>query len=194
MPGFLQNLNGTVIQIIMSSSGFGSKYQIEKKKNPEPQAPMDGIVDELSSAYDELVAATAGVLEARSASGEQKTAETDATLVGFKKRWETFQAVCDRAEEMVERARHRIGSELLVDEATGATSQAPASGVLPINASRLEQTSKAVRWLVLEIQRGAGSATPSAAAPPPAAASPSSSSLAPSDARFSEEVPLWLAE
>ncbi|KAG1348175.1 mediator of RNA polymerase II transcription subunit 32 [Cocos nucifera] len=152
---------------------------------------MDGTVDELTSAYDELIAATAGVLEARAASGGQKTAEIDAALVAFRERWETFQAVCDRAEDMVERARHRIGSELLVDEATGAASPAPASGVPPINASRLEQTSKAVRWLVLEVQRGAGSATPSAAAPAPAtppaaAATPSSSSVAPSDARFPE--------
>ncbi|XP_073107765.1 mediator of RNA polymerase II transcription subunit 32 [Elaeis guineensis] len=147
---------------------------------------MDGTVDELTSAYDELIAATAGVLEARAASGGQKTAEIDAALVAFRERWETFQAVCDRAEDMVERARHRIGSELLVDEATGAASPAPASGVPPINASRLEQTSKAVRWLVLELQRGAGSATPSAATPAPAAATPSSSSVAPSDARFSE--------
>lgn len=151
---------------------------------------MDGTVEELSSSYDELVAATVGVLEARAASGGQKTAEIDAALLAFKERWETFHAVCDRAEEMVERARHRIGSELLVDEATGAASQAPASGVPPINASRLEQTSKAVRWLVLELQRGTGSATTSAAAPapaapPPAAATPSSSSV-PSDARFSE--------
>jgi hypothetical protein len=83
-------------------------------------------------------------------------------------RWPRFSP---HAEELVESIRQRIGSECLVDEATGSSSSpsAPASaalaapGIKPISAVRLEQMSKAVRWLVIELQHGAGG--PSAAGP-----------------------------
>lgn len=128
---------------------------------------MDATVDELSAAYDEFVAAAAAVLEARAqAGGSEKTATTDAALESFKQRWELFRVACDHAEELVESLRQRIGSECLVDEATGSSSSAPAApGIKPISAVRLEQMSKAVRWLVIELQQGAGGG----AAPPPGA-------------------------
>ncbi|XP_047086783.1 mediator of RNA polymerase II transcription subunit 32 [Lolium rigidum] len=132
---------------------------------------MDSTVDELSAAYKEFVAAAVAVMEARELSGGQKTASTDAALESFKQRWELFRVACDHAEELVESIRQRIGSECLVDEATGSSSSpsAPASaalaapGIKPISAVRLEQMSKAVRWLVIELQHGAGG--PSAAGP-----------------------------
>jgi hypothetical protein len=132
---------------------------------------MDATVDELSAAYKEFVAAAVAVMEARELSGGQKTASTDAALEAFKQRWELFRVACDHAEELVESIRQRIGSECLVDEATGSSSSssAPASaalaapGIKPISAVRLEQMSKAVRWLVIELQHGAGG--PSAAGP-----------------------------
>uniref|UniRef100_A0A0D9XM58 Mediator of RNA polymerase II transcription subunit 32 n=1 Tax=Leersia perrieri TaxID=77586 RepID=A0A0D9XM58_9ORYZ len=123
---------------------------------------MEATVDELSEAYSEFVAAAAAVVEARAQAGGEKTPATDAALEAFKQRWELFRVACDHAEELVESIRQRIGSECLVDEATGATSSSSsaaalaAPGIKPISAVRLEQMSKAVRWLVIELQHGAG--------------------------------------
>ncbi|PKU73776.1 Mediator of RNA polymerase II transcription subunit 32 [Dendrobium catenatum] len=39
----------------------------------------------------------------------------------FRARWNSFRVACDQAEEFVESLKQRIGSECLVDEATGAT-------------------------------------------------------------------------
>ncbi|XP_043711567.1 mediator of RNA polymerase II transcription subunit 32-like [Telopea speciosissima] len=144
---------------------------------------MDSTVDALTNAYQEFVAAAAGVLEANEASGGQKTVTTDAALENFKQRWELFRVACDQAEEFVESVKQRIGSECLVDEATGAvagrTGQGTSTGLPPISAVRLEQMSKAVRWLVIELQHGSGSTS---------AASHSHSSV-PFDTRFSEDAP-----
>lgn len=124
---------------------------------------MEATVDELSEAYQEFVAAAAAVVEARGQSGGEKNAATDAALEAFKQRWELFRVACDHAEELVESIRQRIGSECLVDEATGASSSSSAAlaapGIKPISAVRLEQMSKAVRWLVIELQHGAGGAS-----------------------------------
>ena len=124
---------------------------------------MEATVDELSEAYQEFVAAAAAVVEARGQSGGEKNAATDAALEAFKQRWELFRVACDHAEELVESIRQRLGSECLVDEATGASSSSSAAlaapGIKPISAVRLEQMSKAVRWLVIELQHGAGGAS-----------------------------------
>ncbi|KAF0928608.1 hypothetical protein E2562_006049 [Oryza meyeriana var. granulata] len=126
---------------------------------------MEATVDELTEAYQEFVAAAAAVVEARGQSGGEKTLATDAALEAFKQRWELFRVACDHAEELVESIRQRIGSECLVDEATGASSSSSSSsalaapGIKPISAVRLEQMSKAVRWLVIELQHGAGGAS-----------------------------------
>lgn len=142
---------------------------------------MDGIVDSLNSAYQEFVASAASVLEAKETSGGQKTAVTDAALENFKQRWELFRVACDQAEEFVESVKQRIGSECLVDEATGSVAGKPgqtaaATGLPPISAVRLEQMSKAVRWLVIELQHGSG-----------ASGSAHSHASAPFDARFPED-------
>ncbi|KAK6916558.1 hypothetical protein RJ641_019419 [Dillenia turbinata] len=143
---------------------------------------MDNIVDSLSSAYQDFVAASAGVLEAKELSGGQKTAATDAALENFKLCWELFRVACDQAEEFVESVKQRIGSECLIDEATGSVAgkpgQAANPGLSPISAVRLEQMSKAVRWLVIELQHGSGTAGASSHAHP----------SAPFDARFSEDA------
>uniref|UniRef100_A0A7N0T3M0 Mediator of RNA polymerase II transcription subunit 32 n=1 Tax=Kalanchoe fedtschenkoi TaxID=63787 RepID=A0A7N0T3M0_KALFE len=146
---------------------------------------MDSIVDSLNSAYQEFVTASAALLEAREGSGGQKTAAAEAALENFKQRWELFRVACDQAEEFVESLKQRIGSECLVDEATGSVAGKPGqdgpngSGLPPISAVRLEQMSKAVRWLVLELQQGSGAS--SGASQPP--------SSAPFDARFTEDAP-----
>ncbi|KAL6857276.1 hypothetical protein ACP4OV_018658 [Aristida adscensionis] len=161
---------------------------------------MEATVDELSAAYDDFVAAAAAVLEARAQAQQpgsgvaDKTAATDAALEAFKQRWELFRVACDHAEELVESIRQRIGSECLVDEATGSSasaagSAAAAPGIKPISAVRLEQMSKAVRWLVIELQHGAGGASSvpgvaGAAAPNPAAAAAHGAV----DARFSDDA------
>ncbi|KAF8725564.1 hypothetical protein HU200_020098 [Digitaria exilis] len=122
---------------------------------------MEATVDDLSAAYDDFMAAASAVVEARALSGGEKTPATDAALEAFKQRWELFRVACDHAEELVESIRQRIGSECLVDEATGSatTPMAAAPGIKPISAVRLEQMSKAVRWLVIELQHGAGGAS-----------------------------------
>lgn len=143
---------------------------------------MDNIVDSLNNAYQDFVAAAASVLEAKETSAGQKTAATDAALENFKQRWELFRVACDQAEEFVESVKQRIGSECLVDEATGYVAgkpgQAATTGLPPISAVRLEQMSKAVRWLVIELQQGSGTAG--------GPSHPHSS--APFDARFSEDA------
>lgn len=143
---------------------------------------MDNIVDSLSSAYQDFISAAAITLEAKESSGGQKTAATDAALENFKQRWELFRVACDQAEEFVESVKQRIGSECLVDEATGLVATKPGqpvpSGLPPISAVRLEQMSKAVRWLVIELQQGSGTG----------GGASHSSSAAPFDARFTEDA------
>lgn len=142
---------------------------------------MDSIVDSLNNAYQEFVVAAANVLEAKETSGGQKTTATDTALESFKQKWELFRVTCDQAEEFVESVKQRIGSECLVDEATGPvvgkSGQTTTTGLPPISAVRLEQMSKAVRWLVIELQHGSGTASGSA----------HSHQSAPFDARFSED-------
>ncbi|CAH2038219.1 unnamed protein product, partial [Thlaspi arvense] len=153
--------------------------------DPEGKDQMDNIVDSLNKAYEKFVLASANVLEAKESAGGQKASLTDAALENFKEKWELFRVACDQAEEFVESVKQRIGSECLVDEATGltaATGQATAAAgaatsLPPISAVRLEQMSRAVRWLVLELQRGSGGV---------AAGSVHSSSTG-FDARFSED-------
>ena len=142
-------------------------------------------MDALCNAYDEFIAAAASVLEAKESSGVQKNWDSDSALENFKQKLELFRVACDLAEEFVDSAKQRIGSECLVDEATGVAAVASASGthiqdgfhgLQPISAVRLEQMSKAVRWLVIELQHGSGAA---------GAHHPHSSS--PFDGRFPED-------
>ncbi|KAL1294212.1 hypothetical protein AAHE18_19G126100 [Arachis hypogaea] len=137
---------------------------------------MDNVVDSLNNAYQDFIAAASTVLEAKESAGAQKTTATDVALENFKQKWELFRVACDQAEEFVESLKQRIGSECLVDEATGAgkPGQATMTGLPPISAVRLEQMSKAVRWLVIELQNGSGAA---------AANSSQSHASAPFDAR-----------
>ncbi|EEF43290.1 conserved hypothetical protein [Ricinus communis] len=114
---------------------------------------MDSIVDSLNNAYQEFVAAAANVLKPK-------------------------RVACDQAEEFVESVKQRIGSECLVDEATGSMTGKSTTGLPPISAVRLEQMSKAVRWLVIELQQGSGAASGFGHAHP----------SAPFDARFSEDA------
>ncbi|CAA0825387.1 Mediator of RNA polymerase II transcription subunit 32 [Striga hermonthica] len=143
---------------------------------------MDNIVESLNSAYQEFILAAASTLEAKETSGGQKTPATDAALENFKQRWELFRVACDQAEEFVESVKQRIGSECLVDEATGPIINKPgqpsSSGLPPISAVRLEQMSKAVRCLVIELQQGSGAG----------GGSGHPSSNAPFDARFTEDA------
>lgn len=131
----------------------------------------DNIVDSLNKAYEKFVIASADVLESKESAGGLKASLTDAALENFKEKWELFRVACDQAEEFVESVKQRIGSECLVDEATGLTttttggggsnsgqSVGAATSLPPISAVRLEQMSRAVRWLVLELQRGSGGA------------------------------------
>ncbi|CAJ1930924.1 unnamed protein product [Sphenostylis stenocarpa] len=172
------------LQLIVAARGtfhrallpFGSKkFRIS--------GTMDSVVDSLNNAYQDFVAAAANVLEAKENAGSIKTTATDTALENFKQKWELFRVACDQAEEFVESVKQRIGSECLVDEATrpvaGKPGQATMTGLPPISAVRLEQMSKAVRWLVIELQHGSGTSSASSALSPPSAAF---------DARFSEDA------
>ncbi|KAJ3673621.1 hypothetical protein LUZ60_005613 [Juncus effusus] len=125
---------------------------------------MESTVESLNAAYQEFITAAAVVLESRlSPSAGEETPATGPALEAFKQRWELFRVACDQAEELVESVRQRIGSECLVDEATGGCAGTGTQGIPPISAVRLEQMSKAVRWLVIELQHGSGGAGPAAA-------------------------------
>ncbi|XP_061372696.1 mediator of RNA polymerase II transcription subunit 32 [Gastrolobium bilobum] len=144
---------------------------------------MDNVVDSLNNAYQDFIAAAANVLECRENTSALKTTATDTALENFKQKWELFRVACDQAEEFVESLKQRIGSECLVDEATGSVAgkpgQATMTGLPPISAVRLEQMSKAVRWLVIELQHGSGAGTSNSALSHPSA---------PFDARFTEDA------
>ncbi|KAJ1687321.1 hypothetical protein LUZ63_018711 [Rhynchospora breviuscula] len=100
--------------------------------------------------------------ESRQSSGGEETPATATALESFKQKWDLFRVACHQAEELVESIRQRIGSECLVDEATGrgggGASGAASQGIPPISAVRLEQMSRAVRWLVIDLQHGSGGA------------------------------------
>ncbi|KAK9108830.1 hypothetical protein Sjap_016890 [Stephania japonica] len=166
-----------------ATSGLGSSslLSIDSGLARVVHISMDQTVDALNNAYQEFVVAAAAVLETKEGSTGQKTAATDAALENFKLRWELFKVACDQAEEFVESVKQRIGSECLVDEATGSVAgrlgQTATTGLSPISAVRLEQMSKAVRWLVIELQQGSG-ATGSASHAHPSV---------PFDARFPED-------
>ncbi|KAG0581287.1 hypothetical protein KC19_4G239800 [Ceratodon purpureus] len=131
---------------------------------------MDHLVKNLETAYSALISASTAVLEAKDASDIERTAKTDDALERFYNNLQLFHAACDQTQEFVEYLRLRIGSECLVDEATGPlTAKNGKSGqdgaenrvaIPSLSALRLEQMSKAVRWLVIELQQGAASATP----------------------------------
>ncbi|KAL5715209.1 Mediator of RNA polymerase II transcription subunit 32 [Ranunculus cassubicifolius] len=149
---------------------------------------MDSSVDALTNSYQEFLSAAAGILEAKESSGGQKTSSTDSALENFKQKFELFRVACDQAEELIESIKQRISSECLVDEATGSVvpsrplAAGQSAGLPPISAVRLEQMSKAVRWLVIELQQGSGGA---------AAGNNNnghSSSNAPFDARFNDDA------
>ncbi|KAG2300943.1 hypothetical protein Bca4012_008881 [Brassica carinata] len=108
---------------------------------------MDNIVDSLNKAYEKFVIASANVLESKESAGGQKASLTDSALENFKEKWELFRVAY--IKEFVESVKQRIGSECLVDEATGlitGRSVGSATSLPPIT----------VRWLVLELQRGSG--------------------------------------
>ncbi|OIW14760.1 hypothetical protein TanjilG_05381 [Lupinus angustifolius] len=144
---------------------------------------MEGVADSLNNAYQDFVSAAANVLQTKQNAGAQKTTATDAALENFKQKWESFKIVCDQAEEFVESMKQRIGSECLVDEASGHAAgkpgQATTTDLPPISAVRLEQMSKSVRWLVMELQHGSGTGAANSAPSHPSAAF---------DTRFSEDA------
>ncbi|XP_010244290.1 PREDICTED: mediator of RNA polymerase II transcription subunit 32-like isoform X2 [Nelumbo nucifera] len=144
---------------------------------------MDSMINSLNSAYQDFIAAAAGVLEAKDNSSGLRTATTDAALENFKQCWELFRVACDQVEEFVESVKQRIGSECLVDEATGSgplkPGQTTTTSLPPISAVRLEQMSKAVRWLVIELLPSSGTDASTAS---------HSHSSVPFDARFSEDA------
>ncbi|GMP28293.1 hypothetical protein CsSME_00003903 [Camellia sinensis var. sinensis] len=132
---------------------------------------MDNIVDALNNAYQGFVAAAAGVLEAKESSGGQKTAVAVAALENFKQCQELFRVACDQAEEFVESVKQK--DRVRVPDRAGRHNW--SSIYLPsISVVRLEQMSKAVRWLVIELQQGSGTAGGSSHPHP----------LVPFDARF----------
>lgn len=122
---------------------------------------MENLVEAVATSYDDLLQASAMVFEARIQSKGQKTQQLDSALENLKDKTELFRVSCDRAEELVESMKQRIGSQSLVDEATGIShptveNEDGSRSIPPISAVRLEQMSKAVRWLVIELQQHGG--------------------------------------
>ncbi|XP_024386714.1 mediator of RNA polymerase II transcription subunit 32 [Physcomitrium patens] len=134
---------------------------------------MDHLVQNLQNAYQALISAASDVLDAKGTADLARTAKTDAALEQFYNNLQLFHAACDQTQEFVEYLQLRIGSECLVDEATGSvTAKVGKPGqdaadnrvaIPSLSALRLEQMSKAVRWLVIELQQGATAGDNSAA-------------------------------
>ncbi|PQQ07111.1 mediator of RNA polymerase II transcription subunit 32 [Prunus yedoensis var. nudiflora] len=148
---------------------------------------MDNIVDSLENAYQEFVIAATDVLEAKETFGAQNTPVTEVALEAFKHKWELFRVACDQAEDFVESMKQRIGSELLMDEASGPVTrkfgQTGPTSLPTINGVRLQHMFKSVRRLLTELQHGSvaaeGYGTP--------ASSTHSHPSTPFDGRFSED-------
>ncbi|KAI5067326.1 hypothetical protein GOP47_0017854 [Adiantum capillus-veneris] len=147
---------------------------------------MEQTVQSLQNAFNLLLSSAATVLEAKEASDGLRTSRSDAALEAFIQNWQLFQVACDQAQEFIESIRQRIGSECLVDEATGSlaarTGNDGRPGLPPLSAVRLEQMSKAVRWLVIELQHGS---SPSGVSPNQLS---SSGGAAANDTRPSEDT------
>eukprot|EP00246_Nothoceros_aenigmaticus_P003335 TRINITY_DN1442_c0_g1_i2.p1 TRINITY_DN1442_c0_g1~~TRINITY_DN1442_c0_g1_i2.p1 ORF type:complete len:157 (+),score=28.65 TRINITY_DN1442_c0_g1_i2:111-581(+) len=134
---------------------------------------MEDIVQSLQRAYQALIASGLSIMEAKeaqAADSQARSVRIDTALELFHNNLQLFHAACDRAQEILESVRLRIGSECIVDEATGSVSAKLAKmaeegtnkqGVAPLSAIRLEQLSRAVRGLVLDLQQGAASTTQS---------------------------------
>ncbi|EOX98584.1 Uncharacterized protein TCM_007303 [Theobroma cacao] len=71
---------------------------------------MDKVVDSLNNAYQEFVSAAGDVLETTASCNGETTAAADAALENFKKKWETFRAACDQADEFVDSFKQSITS------------------------------------------------------------------------------------
>ncbi|BAF21139.1 putative F-box protein At3g58860 [Oryza sativa Japonica Group] len=72
---------------------------------------MDAKVDEMSKAYQELVAAAQAILEARRQPGGENTAAMDAAREAFEQRRKLFAVACDDADALVQSARQSIVSD-----------------------------------------------------------------------------------
>ncbi|TXG64496.1 hypothetical protein EZV62_011490 [Acer yangbiense] len=85
-------------------------------------------------------------------------------LENFKQRWGLFRVACDQAEEFVESVKQRIGSECLVDEATGSVavkSGAATTALPPISAVRLQHGGTAGNSVLTEnTAQGSGMKAP----------------------------------
>lgn len=94
---------------------------------------MDRLVDEMSEAYKNLVAAAAAVIEARVAAdaggGEvPRTAAYDAALEELKERRELFGASCDRAEGAIDEAKMGAECGLFFPDAAAAAAAMEEEG------------------------------------------------------------------
>ncbi|KAK7257930.1 hypothetical protein RIF29_32262 [Crotalaria pallida] len=144
---------------------------------------MENLADSLNKAYQDFISAAAVMLEAKARADGNKTADVDTALENVKEKWELFKVACDKAEEFVQSAKKRIGSECQVNEAkgpvAGRSGEAANTGVASVSALPLEQMSESVRWLVQELQNGAGSSSAANAA--------NSQQSGPFDAKFPED-------
>ncbi|CAI5525791.1 unnamed protein product [Closterium sp. Naga37s-1] len=133
---------------------------------------MDAMAARLQSSFDEVLASASLLMEAASStprggahsgsSAPRSEVAIASALEVFQSRVDLFQAACDRAQQQVDTARHRLLSESLVDEARGAAIDTSAVGAaggegeaqMVLGATRLEQISKAVRAMVQDLQHG----------------------------------------
>ncbi|CAI5986871.1 unnamed protein product [Closterium sp. NIES-64] len=124
-------------------------------------SPMSEVLASASLLVEAASSAPRGDTQSGSSGPHSEVAVASALEV-FQSRVDLFQAACDRAQQQVDAARHRLLSESLVDEARGAAIDTPAVGAaggegeaqMVLGATRLEQISKAVRAMVQDLQHG----------------------------------------
>ncbi|WOL05346.1 hypothetical protein Cni_G14074 [Canna indica] len=113
---------------------------------------MESAIDAMGRAYDELVAAIAGVIEASEASCGRPAAATAEAVGSFVERWVLFKESCDRAEVEVEMAARRIAAEHLMDAAASVRMRpAETTGLSPVSVPRLVRAMEAFDRLAADL-------------------------------------------
>ncbi|XP_040382187.1 uncharacterized protein LOC102705829 [Oryza brachyantha] len=126
---------------------------------------MDAMVNEMSKAYEELVAAAKAAAEAEEqpAGGENTAAAKDAASEALRQRLDLFHAACDNAEGLVDSIRRRYvgfvdgdNGSSAASSSSSSSSSSPPSSVSP--CATLALPDDAIRRILLYLPSAASAA------------------------------------